>query len=56
MIETKGDFPGSAFNVTAKWILFEDGIILTVNSHFSSSMGEGKTKVVFEKQEHKGSP
>jgi len=50
VIESKADFQGNAVAITNKWTLSEDGKILTVNSHFSSSMGEGDTKTVYEKQ------
>jgi hypothetical protein len=33
-----------------KWTLSADGKTLTIESHFSSSMGEGDQKQVLEKQ------
>jgi hypothetical protein len=50
VIETKADFQGNAVAITSKWTLSEDGKTLTVNTHFSSSMGEGDSKTVLEKQ------
>jgi hypothetical protein len=50
VFETKADFQGNAVTITSKWTLSEDGKILTVNTHFSSSMGEGDSKTVLEKQ------
>jgi hypothetical protein len=50
VIESKADFQGNAVTITNKWTLSEDGKTLTVNSHFASSMGEGDSKVVYEKQ------
>ncbi len=50
VIETKSEFQGNPFATTSKWTLSQDGKVLTVASHFSSSMGEGDSKVVYEKQ------
>jgi len=50
VIESKADFQGNAVTITNKWSLSEDGKTLTVNSHFASSMGEGDSKIVYEKQ------
>ena len=50
VIESKADFQGSPVTITNKWTLSDDGKILTVNTHFASSMGEGDAKVVYEKK------
>ena len=50
VIESKADFQGTAVTIAAKWTLSEDGKTLTVNTHFSSPMGDGDVKTVFEKQ------
>jgi hypothetical protein len=50
VIDTKADFQGNAVTITAKWTLSDDGKTLTVNTHFASSMGEGDSKTVFDKQ------
>ena len=50
VIESKADFQGNAVTITSKWSLSEDGKTLTVNTHFASSMGEGDSKIVYEKQ------
>ena len=50
MIDSKGSFGGNDVTIKAKWTLSEDGKTLTINSHFASSMGEGKQKLVLEKQ------
>lgn len=50
VIDSKSEFQGNAVTITSKWALSEDGKTLTVSSHFSSSMGEGDAKVVYEKQ------
>jgi hypothetical protein len=50
VINTKGAFQDNEFTVVAKWTLSGDGKTLTINQHFSSSMGEGDSRVVLEKQ------
>ncbi len=50
LFDTKGKFGDNDFNLKDKWTLSADGKVLTVERHFSSSMGEGDQKLVFEKQ------
>jgi hypothetical protein len=49
-VQTKGKFGENEFTVLSKWALSEDGKTITINQHFSSSMGEGDSKIVLEKQ------
>jgi hypothetical protein len=49
-IETKGKFGDNDFTMNDKWTVSEDGKVLTVNRHMSSSFGEGDQKLVFEKE------
>ena len=48
--DTKGKFGDNDFTMKDKWTLSADGKVLTVERHFSSAMGEGDQKLVFEKQ------
>ncbi len=48
--ETKGKFGDNDFTMKDKWSLSEDGKVLTINRHFSSSFGEGDQKLILEKQ------
>ena len=50
-ISSKFDYNGSPVTGEATWTLSADGKTLTINGHFSSSMGEADQKLVFEKQE-----
>lgn len=50
VITTKGKFGENDFTTVEKWELSEDGKVLTINRHFSSSFGEGDQKTVLEKQ------
>jgi hypothetical protein len=50
VINTKGAFQDNEFIVVSKWTLSTDGKVLTINQHFSSSMGEGDSKLVLDKQ------
>ncbi len=50
LFDTKGKFGDNDFNMKDKWTLAPDGKVLTVERHFSSSMGEGDQKLVFDKQ------
>ncbi len=50
VIESKSEFQGNPFTITSRWTLSEDGKVLTVSNHFSSSMGEGDSKIVYDKQ------
>jgi hypothetical protein len=50
LFDTKAKFGDNDFNMKDKWTLSADGKVLTVERHFSSSMGEGEQKLVFEKQ------
>ena len=50
VIESKADFQGNPVTITNKWTLSEGGKILTVNTHFASSMGEGDARIVYEKK------
>ncbi len=50
LFETKGKFGDNDFSMTDKWMVSDEGKVLTINRHFSSSFGEGDQKLVFEKQ------
>jgi hypothetical protein len=50
VIESKGKFGDNEFTMRGKWTLSADGKTLTIESHFSSAMGEGDQKQVLEKQ------
>jgi hypothetical protein len=50
VVETKGSFGGNEFTAKGRWSLSSDGKMLTVTQHFSSAMGEGDVKEVFDKQ------
>ena len=50
VVDTKGSFGGNEFTAKGRWTLSGDGKILTVTQHFTSAMGEGDIKEVFEKQ------
>jgi hypothetical protein len=50
LFDTNGKFGDNDFNMKDKWTLSADGKVLTIERHFSSSMGEGDQKLVFEKQ------
>ncbi len=50
VITSKGAFQDNEFTVVSKWTLSGDGKVLTINQHFTSSMGEGDSKAVLEKQ------
>ena len=50
VISTKGKFRDNEFTMVSKWTLSPDGKTLTLNTHFASSMGEGDTRTVLEKQ------
>jgi hypothetical protein len=49
-VETKGSFGGNEFTSKGRWTLSADGKTLTITQHFSSAMGEGDVKEVFDKQ------
>ena len=48
--DMKGKFGENEFTMKSKWTLSEDGKVLTMERHFSSSFGEGDQKLVLEKQ------
>ena len=50
VVSSKGAFQDNEFTVVSKWTLSADGKILTIDQHFSSSMGEGDSKLLFDKQ------
>ncbi len=50
VINTKGSFGGNEFTSKSTWTLAPDGKTITIESHFSSSMGEGDTRQVFDKE------
>ncbi|MFN7997874.1 MAG: hypothetical protein U0Q18_29915 [Bryobacteraceae bacterium] len=50
VVDTKGSFNGTDFTAKDRWAVSEDGKTLTVERHFSSSMGEADQKVVYAKQ------
>jgi hypothetical protein len=51
VITSKFVFNDADVTTEATWTLSPDGKTLTVNGHFSSSMGDADQKLVFEKQE-----
>ncbi len=55
-ITSKFLFNDSPVTGEATWTLSPDGKTLTINGHFSSSMGEADQKLVFEKQEGGAAP
>jgi hypothetical protein len=50
VFDTKGKFGDNDFTMKDKWTVSEDGKVLTIERHFSSSFGEGDQKLVLEKQ------
>ena len=50
LFEIKGRFGDNDFTMRDKWTLTEGGKTLTFDRHFSSSMGEGDQKLVFDKR------
>jgi hypothetical protein len=50
VVDSRMDFQGNAVTITNRWTLSEDGKTLTVNMHFASPMGEGDTRMVYEKK------
>lgn len=50
VIEGKGRFGDTEFTMRGKWTLSADGKTLTMETHYSSSMGELDQKQVLEKQ------
>jgi len=50
VIDTKGSFGGNDFTSKDRWNLSNGGKTLNITRHFSSAMGEGDVKEVFEKQ------
>jgi hypothetical protein len=50
LFDIKGKFGDDEFTMKDKWTLSEDGKVLTINRHFSSSFGEGDQKLIFDKQ------
>jgi hypothetical protein len=50
VVESKGSFGGDEFTAKGRWSLSSDGKTLTVTQHFTSAMGEGDVKEVFDKQ------
>ncbi len=50
VIDSNMDFQGTAVTMSNKWALSEDGKSLTIATHFSSPMGDGDAKMVYEKK------
>ena len=50
-VSSKFLFNDSPVTSESAWSLSPDGKTLTINAHFSSTMGEADQKLVFEKQE-----
>jgi hypothetical protein len=50
VFDTKGKFGDNDFTMKDKWTVSEDGKVLSIERHFSSSFGEGDQKLVLEKQ------
>ena len=50
VIDSVMDFQGTAVTITSRWTLSEDGKSLTAGIHFTSPMGEGDAKMVYEKK------
>jgi hypothetical protein len=49
-VDIKGSFGGNEFTAKDRWTLSSDGKTLTITQHFTSAMGEGDIKEVFDKQ------
>lgn len=50
LFDTKGKFGDNDFTMKDKWTLSDDGKVLTLERHMSSSFGEADQKLVLEKQ------
>lgn len=50
VVDSTMDIQGNAATMTDRWSLSEDGKTMTVDRHFSSAMGAGDGKIVFDKQ------
>jgi len=50
VIVSKGQFGDTAFTMTDKWTVSEDGKVLTIMRHFETGMWEDNQKLVLEKQ------
>ncbi len=50
LIDSKMDFQGTEVTISDKWVLSEDGKMMTVTRHFSSDQGEGDATIVLDKQ------
>jgi hypothetical protein len=50
VIDSKMDIQGNAITMSNRWSLSGDGKNLTVAMHFTSPMGEGDVKMVYEKK------
>jgi hypothetical protein len=48
--DTKASFAGNEVTIKDKWMLSEDGKIITVERQLSSSQGEANQKLIYEKQ------
>ena len=51
VVNSKFNFNDTDITAVATWALAIDGRTLTINAHFSSSMGEADQKLLFEKQD-----
>ena len=51
VVNSKFNFNDTDITAVATWALATDGKTLTINAHFSSSMGEADQKLLFEKQD-----
>jgi len=50
VIDSKGTFGDNEVTIHQRWVLSADGKTMNVTQKFSSSMGEGEAKLLFEKQ------
>jgi len=50
VIVSKGQFGDTAFTMTDKWTVSEDGKVLTIMRRFETEMWEGDQKLILEKQ------
>jgi hypothetical protein len=50
LFDTKASFGGNDVTIKDKWALSEDGKVLTLERQFSSSQGDAKQKLIYEKQ------
>lgn len=50
VIDTKGTFGDAEFTSNEKWVLSQDGKVITVTRNFKSAMGDISQEMILEKQ------